>query len=107
MLLAAERGEEPLGCWINCMLNVNMSWADGLAKARDEVTSHRGLWPTVAFRFLTMPQPSVFANVLVAHFQTTTLERPGALEAIVETPMVFEGVMSEFQFASLLDSWSR
>jgi hypothetical protein len=89
------------------MLNVNLSWAEGLAKARQELTSHRGLWPTVAFRLLTIPRKDRWLDVLVGHFQTTTLERSGALDPIVEAPTVFEGVMTEFQFASLLDSWSR
>ncbi len=89
------------------MLNVNLNWPDGLSRAREQVTGHRGLWPTVAFRLLTMPRKDRWLDVLVAHFQTTTLEQPGALDPIVEAPVVFEGVMTEFQFANLLDSWAR
>jgi hypothetical protein len=56
---------------------------------------------------LASPREEQSLDVLVGNFQTTTVDRAGQLDLVLETPLVFEGVMTEFQFADLLVNWAH
>jgi DNA-binding IscR family transcriptional regulator len=87
-----------------------LDWSDALSRVTHQITTYPGFWPTVPFRLLVKQRKErkeKWVEAVVAHFQTSPAEGKQEFRLVEEEPIVLEGVMSEAQFLSALDNWSR